>query len=206
MKNPVINIITRTSNRPNYFKNCIKSVLKQDYDNINHIISVDNEASRKYVKQYKNIKIIDVKYTPKLHNEHAPYNLYLNDLMNEVKDGWIIVLDDDDAFIQKDAITCISKYMTDINNLLFWKVQFPHNTIPEHQYFGKKPVECHIDTMCYAFHKSMVGNTLFDDTQLGDFNFISEMYNKENNKIYIDKVFITLQRNDAGGRGLRDDL
>jgi glycosyltransferase involved in cell wall biosynthesis len=89
MKNPVINILTRTSNRPNFFKICFESVSKQTYKNINHIISVDNIETEEYVKKYTDNYIVVKKfdgyipYNPIYDvRRPAPYNLYLNELKN----------------------------------------------------------------------------------------------------------------------------
>ena len=53
MSNPIINVITRTSGRPNYFHLHKNYMYKQTYDNINHIVCVDDAASKEYVSQYK---------------------------------------------------------------------------------------------------------------------------------------------------------
>lgn len=46
---PLINVIIRTADRPNYFHDCIVSVLDQTYTNFNIIVAVANEKSREYV-------------------------------------------------------------------------------------------------------------------------------------------------------------
>jgi hypothetical protein len=49
---PLINILTRTSNRPNGFKRCRESIENQTYKNIRHIVSIDNLNDEEYVKSH----------------------------------------------------------------------------------------------------------------------------------------------------------
>jgi len=49
--NPKINILTRTSGRPNCFKRCVDSIKSQTYKNINHIVGADDDASYEYASK-----------------------------------------------------------------------------------------------------------------------------------------------------------
>ena len=81
---PLINIITRTSNRPIYFKKNRNSILEQTYKNIRHIISVDNKISYNYVKTH-NIKDIVFINKNVFKQSKFVHNLYINTLLKEVK-------------------------------------------------------------------------------------------------------------------------
>ena len=49
-----INIITRTSNGPNYFNDCYQSVLNQDDQNDSRIlVTSDDDDTFEYLKNYK---------------------------------------------------------------------------------------------------------------------------------------------------------
>jgi hypothetical protein len=101
-----IYILTRSGSREKCFKNLRQSLEKQTYKNWKHIISNDN-PNNTYLKHYPNI--INVKKQTK--EGECPYNLYLNKLLDECKDGWIIILDDDakfidDKFLENLAINC----------------------------------------------------------------------------------------------------
>ena len=101
-----IYILTRSGSREKCFKNLRQSLEKQTYKNWKHIISNDN-PNNTYLKYYPNI--INVKKQTK--EGECPYNLYLNKLLDECKDGWIIILDDDakfidDKFLENLAINC----------------------------------------------------------------------------------------------------
>lgn len=85
----LINILIRTSNRPDKFLRCLKSVLNQSYPNIRIIISVDRAVS--YIPY--GLEVINVSA-----NRQLPYfyDCYCNDLKAQVDDGWFMFLDDDD--------------------------------------------------------------------------------------------------------------
>ena len=92
MKEPLINILTRTSNRPNYFARCQQSIREQDYKNVRHIVSIDNDESKSYVRGVDTIvRVHPMQYNDTIkilpRTRFAPYNLYLNDLLDNVEDG-----------------------------------------------------------------------------------------------------------------------
>ena len=78
----------RTSGRPNLFGQLMKSI---DYP-ANVFASID--TNEKYPYDY-DIKVIRVKREKRQGARHFPWNLYFNRLLAEVKDGYVIYLDDD---------------------------------------------------------------------------------------------------------------
>ena len=48
-KGLLINILTRTSNRPIGFYNCYQSIKNQTHNNINHFVSFDNYQDQEYI-------------------------------------------------------------------------------------------------------------------------------------------------------------
>lgn len=105
MKKPLINILTRTSNRPIGFDINVKSVKEQTYDNINHIIGYDNDEDLNYINKYDGLikvkvdreSLISADTSPNpMTGKYSPHNLYFNEMMKIVTDGWIIYYDDDD--------------------------------------------------------------------------------------------------------------
>lgn len=212
MNNPLINILTRTSNRPNYFKECFNSVKTQTYKNINHIISVDNDETEEYVKQYTGnyirVNPID-KDGINLPNgiKFAPYELYLNDLRKEVKDGWIIFLDDDDKFISNGSLQKIVNNISNDNQMLIWRVQFPNKIIPEQIYFDKKQIVLnHFSMISFMYHKKYDNLVDFKPYYGGDYFFANELEKIIPEKTWIDSIYTRLQRtNSMGGFGKKDD-
>ena len=213
---PIVNILTRTSGRPKYFKNCIESIRKQTYPNINHLISVDDDASEKYVKEYTDNYIRVEKYKGNIPRwdpvirvrRPAPYNLYLNDLREQVIEGWIMFLDDDDIFTENNAIEEMIKNIRTDDDLVLWKVRFPERIIPGDVLFNKKMIALnHFSMIGFMYNKKYDDQAKFDYYSGGDFFFISQLAPKIPNSVWIDKIYTGIQRNDSmGGFGRKDDL
>lgn len=87
---PLINILIRTSNRPNGFKKLLDSIVQQDYEPIRIIISYDNDEALRYIP--KCLEAIRVHKQPDL---QFPYDLFCNELKELVTDGYFIFCDDD---------------------------------------------------------------------------------------------------------------
>lgn len=218
MENPLINILTRTSKRPKYFERCIDSIDNQTYDNINVIVSVDNDESEKYASEFlsEEDEIVRVqKYTGNIPNidssgirRKAPYNLYLNTLRSRVKDGWIMFLDDDDYFTTDTALEEIVSYITSEDDILLWQVQFPNKVIPEDYLFKYKKIQInHISMIGFLYHKKHDHKAKFDYFSGGDFYFMNQLYPQIPNSIWINKIYTGIQRQHGmGGQGKQDDL
>lgn len=216
-RKPVINILIRTSNRPNYFKTCIESVFQQSYKNIKVFVSYDDLQTYEYLKLYKGIKTIRVfsktENYPQQEMQRGrqmnkfPANLYLNNLKNQVRSGYIIILDDDDCFTNPTSIQTIADNITGKDDLLFWRVQFPNNRlVPEDDYFGKPPAFCHITGIGFAFNHKYIHDAQWDSWKGADFVVATKLFNAIPNKVYINKVLTGLQRTTGtGGFGKRDD-
>ncbi|MCF6171611.1 MAG: hypothetical protein L3J31_02045 [Bacteroidales bacterium] len=136
-----------------------------------------------------------------------PVNLFLNDLMNEVKGGFIMALDDDDCLTGSNSIKTIVENISGEDDLLFWRVKFPDGRIiPEDEYFKKTPVFRHISGIGFLFHSKYIQFAQWDGWRGGDFAVATKLFEVIPNKIHIDKVLTGLQRTEGwGGRGARDD-
>lgn len=216
MKNPIINILTRTSNRPNFFRNCFESVKNQTYTNINHIISVDNDFTEEYVKNYTDNYIRVNKHSGYIlydvlvdFRRPAPYNLYLNELKNNVNDGWIMFLDDDDIIIDENIISDLSKKLKDKNQLIFWKVKFSENRIVPYDINftqDRIPVLNDFDMNGFIYHSSW-NKFDFDYYSAGDYFYVKQLETIIPKKFLIDKIYTAHQLNDDyGSLGQNIDL
>ena len=131
----------------------------------------------------------------------APWNLYLNDLIERVKDGWIIILDDDDYFKNKNSLNTINEHLIDEMCIYVWKMERRDKkvSIPEDEYFGKTPFERnHIGMPCFTFHKSAAKNISFDGNKAGDFRFINKLYNKLGQVTWINKELVVIPQKRNG--------
>src|SRR5579862_8237331 len=137
---PTVNIITRTASRPRFFEMNYQSVQeqKEHYSPIKHLVSCDDESSKDYLENYEDITVIEVE-RGEFRSDRFPPNLYCNTLTEAVENGWIIYLDDDDLFVQPDAVKTIMSYATDEDQILLWKVRFPNGRVIPKK-FGRKPI------------------------------------------------------------------
>ena len=167
----LINILTRSGKREQCFNNLAKSIKNQTYKNIRHIISNDNPQC-KYLHNKNNV--VNVKKLKKYNINHCPYNLYLNNLKNKVKKGWIIILDDDSKLIDN---TFIERLVYQIKKLKKHKAIIPIPNI-----FGSKNFDINLikykrlDMTNIAFHHSV--NIDFSEACGGDFIFFKKLLEK----------------------------
>jgi GR25 family glycosyltransferase involved in LPS biosynthesis len=177
-KDILFNIIIRTSNREKMFNECIKSILKQTHKNIRILVSYDNEVTNRYLKNYNMIETFPMHHIK--NKEKYKFNLYCNELMNNVETGWIIFLDDDDIWIHDKFLQYLSLFLNDDDNLLIWKFMRPDKII-----FPEKDIKIgHIDTTSFCFNSKHKNKSSWHDKIAGDFNFISKLTNNYKFKIY----------------------
>lgn len=211
---PKINILTRTSNRPIGFRRCAESISNQTYKNINHIVSYDTNDDLKYLNEYSNIQILkidpeEIKAEVELHGvpEHvkrmkrfAPYNLYMNKLLDMVSDGWIMILDDDDCLAHANVIENIISHITNEDTILIWKMKFADGRVlplPEF-YASKVPALGKIGSPCFLFHSKWKDHARWDPFKGGDFRYLNNIYNSIPYSNWIDAIYVHLSPNGPG--------
>lgn len=215
-KEPLINILTRTSNRPKGFKMCRESIENQTYKNIRHIVSYDDDKDLSYLEGFSGmdiIKVYPIQEKPTDAGERsnfkfAPYNLYCNTLMEEVEEGWIIFLDDDDRLINDHAIEEIVNELNQVskNTLLIWKMRYPDGKLlPPEDHMDRGIIKMgHIGAPCFTFHSKHKGKAFWDCWKTGDFFFLRQLFQQMKHKKWIKKPYIQL--NNSGNFGQREDI
>lgn len=213
MTQPLINILVRTSKRPKFFANCVESIRKQTYKNVNVLISVDNYETEEYVKPYgyKYIRVFPRNKTDEDQNiidkfigaYYAPHNLYLNQLMYEIHDGWVMFLDDDDVFMNDNALEIISKKMIDKDALILWKVKVKNKIVPNEQNWLKKPELLDISGIGFSIH-SKHKEFAWDQFNCSDFRIISAAYHNLSHHEWIDDILTGTQV--GAGYGKQEDI
>ncbi len=181
---PIIYILTRTSNREYLFKECCDSINKQSFVNVRHIVTYDNNQTYQYVKKYNHLyKMIDLTlYKSKLHPNQYIDHLYT--AIHENEPGWIIVLDDDDKFMNEHALYHIEKLLTNMENLIIWMLYRPDKYIyPKNK---KNPIVGEIGSCCYCYHTSKIKKGIWEGSGIGDFQFFKQLFDNTNKHIYID--------------------
>ncbi len=177
----LINILTRTSGRPNGFKELHKSLQIQNYPELRHLVSYDQIEDLQYLEHYKAEKIkVSPILDPKADTEeYKPYNLYCNTLLEQVQQGWIFILDDDNKLYDPKSLKILAKEISkaDEDTMLIFQTSYPNGSkIPEDIYFKKQSIEkFHIDTACVVFHSKYKSVAKWDSWRTADYRFIRDL-------------------------------
>ena len=213
MKNK-INILTRTANRPVGFSYCNKSITEQTYTNYEQLVSYDDKADlTNYLSKY-NVTPIYVDRDEIIKNDnipspgtgkYSPHNLYCNDLLANVTDGYVMFLDDDDMLIDNTVLEQINNSIVDEDTILFWKMRYPNgNTLPRVHGEFITPMLGNIGSPCFLVHVKWAKKFTWDGWKCGDFRYIKKVFDEVPKFKWLDKTFIQL--NNHGDHGNKNDL
>ena len=200
----------------------MESILAQNYQKLKVIVSVDNSDDYKYVTQWekkydkvfsistenlKNAKLRTT-YFPKYKRRFPPayWNLYFNRMYEECLDGFIIILDDDDAFYNEYSLNILKYHIKTEFDLVFWRVLFPGGLIPNDIGWLKRPIPANISGIGLSFHTRFIKDAQWQPYTFGDFRLADNLYDKIPRKIYLNNIITKVNRRFAGGYGRRDDL
>jgi hypothetical protein len=174
--NPFINILIRTSYRPEYFEKCINSILNQHYKYYRIIICYDKENSIEYLHKYLDnpyIYYYHVEQKLRENPEIYKFNLYCNSLLDKVDDGYIMFMDDDDCYTHNYALNIISDNIKSHEDLLVWKLLRTDKLIYPNDVNNIKLGE--ISTVNFCFHSKYKNKSMWSDKQYSDYNFYSNL-------------------------------
>jgi len=213
---PLINILTRTSNRPRGFRHNIESVRGQTYKNIRHIIYTDDQSSVSYIinEKISDYSLIDRNLIiknddqpkPKTGHRFLPHNLYFNRMIEDVSDGWVIYLDDDDRFVHNRVVEEIADIISKCNEdtLIYWRMVYSNGSyLPEVISENNPPRICQIGGSCMTFNIKYKYLAKWDGWNCGDFRVIERLHENIPNKIWIPKNYIYVP---SAGFGDRKDI
>lgn len=212
-ENIVINVLTRTSNRPIGFDNLRHSITNQTYKNIKHIVSYDNDIDLDYLNKYdvEKIKVNKMNEEKMNHPDGftpAFYNLYCNELLNNVVEGWIMFLDDDDCFLHNKALQEIVHEIkkADQDTMFFWQMRYPDGKIlpPKKEFKAQKIEIYNIGAPCFLFHSKYKNAAKWDGWKVSDYRFINSLSQIIPKKKWINQVYI--QINNHGDLGNKNDI
>jgi len=212
MDKPVINILTRTSNRPNGFDINYKSVHGQTYDNIKHIVAYDNDSDLEYINNYDNLTVVKIDRQNLIDNDtfvdpktgkYSPHNMYFNEMIKEVEDGWVIYLDDDDTFVHSMVIQQIVKEINKVDNdtLLVWKFKLGTSLILPKAFSDEYPPRIGgIGGSCMAFHIKHKDLAEWDSWKCSDFRVIDRLYKGIPKHKFINKLYVNAPIPGSGNK------
>jgi len=210
LKQTKINILIRTSSRPNDFELCIQSILSQKYKNYRIIICYDTPKSMDYLSKYvgnPNIHIFPTNNQYTFMCEPYKFNLYCNDLIKCVTDGYIMFLDDDNVMAHPFVLSTIHLYISLSSSLtpkiIVWTFGRPDMCI-EASILTRRIKPGTIDTSMVCFPASCV-KPLWINKQYGDYIFFSKLF-AANRELPIFKIPFILTKpisiNRVGNFGL----
>lgn len=171
-------ILTRSGNRKECFSTLKQSLEKQTYKNYIHLISNDN-SNNTFLKNEKNVIQLEHLKKRKRNVRHCPYNIYLNELIKEIKEeGWVLIMDDDSKFIRDNYLEQLSKICdkTNKNHILIlktfigkYKTKFPSSDDLQFRT---------VDMSNLCIHSSVLKQFTFNDECGGDYHLIEKLKKK----------------------------
>lgn len=167
---PLINILIRVS-RPELYKRCLQSIEEQTYPHIN-ILTFPGYKTPGY-----------------------EYNLFCNDLKNQVEDGWFFYLDDDDILSDSTVLEDIATHLTNSDQPVICQMLRNGRPKPADIYMDRRIItRGRIGMPCILLHTKHKHIADFVATEDADYRFIKAVSEKLNCK-FVKRVVV-----DAGKR------
>jgi hypothetical protein len=209
-----INILTRTSGRPHYFHVNIESVKEQDYPHINHIVICDDKESLVYVSEYDGIDVLDVSeidfyskpdiQDPRTGNRFI-YNLYLNEALDRLQDGLVLVLDDDDHFIHNNVCSKVAAAYQKKTGMVVSQMRYSDGSLLPHK--NELTSKCHITRIgspCFWVDVDIAKKFKFDGWKCADHRFYSRCWDESDYHFFVPEPLVQIG-SQAGNLGKRND-
>ena len=191
----MFNVLIRTSNRPENFMRCIESVLDQKYTNYKIFVCHDKIESLEYLEEYDD----KIEYFPVFtkSKEKYKFNLYCNELLSKVEEGYVVFLDDDDMFCHNQVFNILN-YCMDDETLLIWKFFRPDKLIYPS---SMKTINLGEVASCgFCSNIKNYKSCKWGDKKNGDFYFLKEVLKKNQLKIrFLNKILTKTQFFDKVG-------
>ena len=199
----LINILTRTGTRESYYQTLKDSINLQSHTNIRHIKSNDNDKCNFLSEEEDVIKVNRKKKIGK-----GFYNLYLNKLAEETKEGWVIILDDDSKLIDTTFIEELSKICDESSEdeVIIYKAKIYEEkvkrVVPDNKNFSNKEFKRRdIDMACFCIHHSVFSNFKFIGKRCGDYYFLDSIRKSNNYKFKYVDLPLGIWANYDGAKG-----
>lgn len=188
---PLINILIRTSNRPQQFARCLESIRSQTYKNCHIIVGYDRASALDYIPH-------DVeKWSVSAYSHELPYyyDIYCNCLKMAVGSGWFFFLDDDDQLASRTVLEELADHLKQPGAII---CQMLRNGVakPRDNYINNRIIaEGKIGLPCLVLHSKYKALSSLDGQKAGDYRYIKDVTDQ------VPTKFICLPLVDAGSRG-----
>lgn len=184
----VINILIRTSFRPELFKRCIDSVRRQTYKNLRIIVGYDRKEALSYIPE----DVERVEMQPETGRFH--YNKFCNQLKDLVTEGFFFFLDDDDYIVHHKTLSILAGFLKDGATI----VQFVRNDKrkPKDELMSsKKIVQGHIGLPCLILSANYKNIADLDgEHDFGDYLWIKKVTEKVPTQFISEPVVVAERR------------
>lgn len=192
MELPLINVLVRTSNRPQLFARCLESIKDQTYKNVRIIVGYDNAEALNYVPS-------SIERIPVHANKAIPYyyDLYCNQLKRYVEEGWFFFLDDDDFLHGRNALKNIAQHLTQPGAVI---CQFLRNSWPkpvDSAIKAGKIVEGKIGLPSLVLHSKYKDVAGLDGYKSGDYRYILSVSTMVKTK-FVPVILVETDRRSHG--------
>jgi len=199
LKSKMFTILIRTSCRPDFFKICINSILKQTYRHFRVFVCYDNLKSLEYLKQYDSNDKIETFFVEESSKEKYKFNLYCNKLLNKVEEGYCMFLDDDNYILSERMLEMLNWRSCEYK-IITWNFLRPDRLIYK-QNLDTPLILGEIDTSNVCFCSSLKDKSIWKDKQYGDYTFFKPLFDNTNSrdKCYFNYTLTATQFNDKIG-------
>lgn len=198
---PLVNILTRTSGRPDQFRRCRESILKQKFNgDVRHIVCIDGPCEYAEGDVIVPGRGLIAPEVPPKHRRYrpAPYNLFINDALEAVEGGWVYVLDDDDEFLTKDALARLEPHMNDRDNLVVCRFLMSKSVIPAS--WGEKLVMNDVPGSSILYHSDHKADGHWHGQYCGDFFAANNLVKKGLKLVWVNEVVAGTQVGPSEGK------
>ena len=207
MDKPKVSIIVPTYNREGYLKECLKSIINQNYPNLEIVVTDDNSTDntenvvKEYIKKYPFIQYVKNSKYPKGPNGNK------NNGLDNVTGDIIGIFDDDDILVENSLNMMVSKLLEGYD-MVMGNCKILSNRGDNGMFAGKglsKSQEVNwIDYLCgkisgeywSIFKKEILGNRRFDTDLYGGEGTLWRGIMKGKKIYYIHKAVRIYRIND----------
>lgn len=182
-QSPNINLLVRYhKGRKELFRRALTSLQEQTYKHWCLIISYESDEDYSDLLEVLGGEFLYatlIRVVPQREVGNCFFNLYLNDLKNEMKAGWGLIYDTDSFFFLPESLQKLSEVLTNENEIhIIQFVRMGKQRPSVNQINSKTLRSGHCDSASIVFHVSQGKDIQFTHQENADYIFILQMLNQ----------------------------